>query len=80
MNEPNPKTIDQHRRGSIISQCERNGDRRLWVRKYPPNTRLIRGYISRKSLFDLQVAGNRVVHEGGHYVFNATGQQRLEGW
>jgi hypothetical protein len=79
MNDPNPLTLAEHRRGSIISACGRNGDRRLWVRIYRANTRF-RGYLSPKARFELEAAGNRVTFTDGAWHINPTGQQTLEGF
>lgn len=65
---------------AIISVCQRNCAREVWVRRYKPNTRMIRGWLAPRAIRELEMAGNRVTtdHEG-RIVINATGQQRLGG-
>lgn len=65
---------------AIISVCQRNCAREVWVRRHKPNTRMIRGWLAPRAIRELEMAGNRVTtdHEG-RIVINATGQQRLGG-
>ena len=61
----------------IVMVCERNDMRKMWVKQYPKNSRLARGWLSRKAKTELEAAGNRLTYEDGHWIMNKTGQQHL---
>ncbi len=73
--EPRPNAAD---RG--LDEVEIAIAREVWVCRYKPNTRMIRGWLAPRAIRELEMAGNRVTtdHEG-RIVINATGQQRLGG-